>query len=131
LPGAAPRSALRARALAGAGNLAGFRGDAAAAQALVEEALGILREQGDQQGVAEVLYLRSTPMWLHGDYAAARAALAESLAAFREAGDRPMASMTLSVLGHVAFAAGDVAAARALSEEALVAQRELGQPLGM
>jgi non-specific serine/threonine protein kinase len=131
LPELALRSAPRARALAAAGNLATFRGDHAAALALAEEALAIFREVNDREGVAEALYVLSTPLWWQGDYAAARAALTESLAIFRESGDRQLASITLSVLGHLAFAAGDLAAARALSTEALVAQRELHHIVGI
>ncbi|MBA3704240.1 MAG: hypothetical protein H0W79_15735, partial [Rubrobacteraceae bacterium] len=46
---------LRARALDGAGGIAGFQGDIGAAKALLEEGLDLYRQLGDEEGIASAL----------------------------------------------------------------------------
>jgi hypothetical protein len=126
LPAAAPRTAVRAKALAGAGLQAGSQFDLAPAQALYEEALAISREVGDRPGVAAALYGVGFVAQRGGDPAAARGALQESLAAFEGLGDEWGACGALAVLGHVAAAEGDDRAARDLHTEALARARRAG-----
>lgn len=115
--GANARTRARAKALLGAGVLAGMQGDYPAADALIEECLSIYRELGDRQGIAASLYSLDN--------------FDESLAIYRELGDRRGIAASLNSLGQVAFSHGDYVSARSLFEESLVIRRELGDRRGV
>jgi predicted ATPase/DNA-binding SARP family transcriptional activator/Tfp pilus assembly protein PilF len=128
---AAPRTALRASALIGAGRLAEVQGDYAAARALYEESLAIARESGERPGLAESLYHLGVLAQEQGDYGAARLLLEESLAIRREFGDSAGVAASLNALGNVASHRGDYAAARRLYEESLTLRRALEDRRGI
>ena len=92
LPAPAGRSAdvaaLRARALLGAGALAGRRGDFRTARGYDERSLDLYRGLGDWHGIAEALHALAHLAEYRGDTAAVRSLFAESLAARGAAGIR-------------------------------------------
>ena len=124
-------SAAWAKALNGAGRLAGGQGDYAEARALYKEGLAIWRLLGDQQNTAGSLNGLGNAAQAQGDLAGARALYEESLAISRQLGDRGGIANSLYNLGLVAQAQGDYAGARSLSEESLTIQRQLGDQAGI
>jgi predicted ATPase/DNA-binding SARP family transcriptional activator len=123
--GATERTAMRAKALNGAGSLAISQNDYASAQTLLEESLSIARELGDRSGLAAATGNLSNVFYRRGDYTAARMLNEESLQLYRELGDRVGVARTLNGLGNVATRLGDLKTARALFEESLSIRREL------
>jgi len=123
--GAQEATAVRAKALSGAGALAQRQGDYASARALHEESLTIRRELGDQGGIATSLTQLGTVAHDHGEYDTARTLFEESLAIRRELGDKRSLANSLNNLGNVAHAQGDYKAARTLYEESLALFREV------
>ena len=117
---------LRAEALRAAGNLAWFQGAFAAAASLLEEALALKREAGDQQGVARLLTALANVAADRGDHAAARARHEEALQVHREAGNGAGVARSLGDLADLAIGRGEHAAARGMLEEALALGREAG-----
>ena len=101
----------RARALAGAGILACYQSDQAAAVTLCGESRAICRALGDRAGVAAALNGLALAARMGGDYPAARASASEALAIMRELGDKVGA--TLFHLAEVASLEADHAGARA------------------
>ncbi len=73
-------------ALKGAGSLARMQGDYASAWVLLEESLSILRQFGDQSGIASTLGNLGLVAYDQGDYAGARALFEESLSIARRLG---------------------------------------------
>jgi tetratricopeptide (TPR) repeat protein len=110
---------LHARVLSTLGELAYRQGDRRAAERLLEEALVILRTQGDLREVA-CLTRKLALMALNqaGDLARAQALLEESLPLHRALGDNWATAAALSALGGVAHAAGDYERACSCWEEA-------------
>jgi tetratricopeptide (TPR) repeat protein len=125
------RTAMRAKALNGAGGLAWSQGDYVSARTLQEEALAIQRELGDRQGIAYSLNGLGLVASSQGDYALARTLHEQSLAIQRELGDRRGIAYTLNNLGNIASSQGDYVSARTLYEEALALQRELWDKWGI
>jgi tetratricopeptide (TPR) repeat protein len=74
------RTEARAWALCAAGRLARGLGDPERAQRRLDESLSIMREQGNQRGIAEVLMGLGMVASHHGDFEAARTLHEESLA---------------------------------------------------
>ena len=113
------RSVARSRALHGAGTLAFYEGDFAAAAKQEEEALSIAHEVGDRGMLARAgLYLGLVRI-SQGNSEAARSLLAESLSLYKEGGDAWGEALALFTLGLVAYRTGDLATARAHLEESL------------
>jgi predicted ATPase/class 3 adenylate cyclase/Tfp pilus assembly protein PilF len=127
LPGEASAMA-RARALNGAGMLAHWQGDYAAARALCEESLAIRRSLNDQQGIADTLNNLGSIVMEQGDADAARALYRESLEIRRQLGDRRGIAISLESLGDVALDDGNAEAARTLYQESLEIRRALDDP---
>lgn len=121
-------AALHARALHGAGLLAGWQGDYASARSLCQESLKIRLELEDQQGTADSLNNLGSIAAEQGDYAAARSLYEESLAIRRRLGDRRGIALSLHHLGELALDQGDLEGARALHEESLAIRRCLDDP---
>ncbi len=122
----ADRTAVRAKALNGAGALAYRQGDYASARSLYEESLSIRRERGDRRGIALSLNNLGLVAQEQGDYASAPSLFEESLSIGRELGDRRGIAMSLNNLGMVAQDRGDYASSRSLFEEALTINQDLG-----
>jgi tetratricopeptide (TPR) repeat protein len=125
LPGAEADPA-RARALHGAGILAFFQGDYAAARALIEECLAAPASAADRDARASATNSLGIVALYQGEYAAARDQYERSLALRREIGDHAGMASTLNNLGMVAQYQGDYDAARSLYGESLILRRELG-----
>src|SRR5256712_5127119 len=83
LPGAAPRTQIRARALFAASVLASEQRDFVSAPAFMEESLEIARELGDQRGIAVSLNALAGYARARRDFAHARTLFDESLAGWR------------------------------------------------
>jgi predicted ATPase/class 3 adenylate cyclase len=120
-----------ARGLLGAGALALYHGDYAAARERLSECLAVRLQEGDRAGAAYPRMFLGSLARMQGDYPAAQAQLDESARAFREAGDRWGLAMSLTVLGVVTRVRENHAAARALLEESLALWRQLGDRWGL
>jgi predicted ATPase/class 3 adenylate cyclase len=126
LPSGQGRTATRAKALTGAGGVAWWQEDIAAARGFYEEALAIERELGDPGRTAEALYNEGFVAGAGGDFAAAGRLIQESLELFRRAGDEQGVTRALwmSVIGDLA--AGDWDGTLGYAEEAVATWRRLG-----
>jgi tetratricopeptide (TPR) repeat protein len=126
LPQAAARTTARGQALylqanlqLGTGWLAGrFWHGATTGRALLEEALAITREVGDESGQAQNLAFLGLSMGL-ADYAGARIRIEEGLARATAQGDHWLAHAALVMLSVVAWVQGDRAAAHRWCLESL------------
>jgi predicted ATPase/class 3 adenylate cyclase len=95
--GQAPTQA-RAKALAGAGGIAWWQNDRAAARGCYDEAVAIERALGDPARLAEALYNDAFAVAAGDDLEAATGLLDEGLALFRQAGDEAGAAKVLVML---------------------------------
>jgi predicted ATPase len=123
------RSVVRGLALSGAGRLAFFEGDFAAAARQEEEALSIAHEVGDKRLLANAGFLLGMVRVYQGDIEAARSLLEESLSLFKQLGYAQGEAMKLLVLGITAYRSGDLATARTHLEESLRLFQEQGDVL--
>jgi len=123
-------TAVRAKALGGAGVLAHYQGDYRQAKVLCEESLALFRELGDKRGMVASLnglgLIVGQATRTRNDYAVARALYQESLAIVRELGDLWGIAETLWDFARVAIYQGDHTAGNPLCEESLAIFRELG-----
>ncbi len=126
LPAGSARTAARAHALNGAGNLAYHQGDSPAARAFFEEALAIRQEIGDRRGVAGILNNLANVVSAQGDMETAQMLCEQALVINRELGVRTMEAVNLYNLGKIASEQGDHAAAQTLHEQGLAVNRALG-----
>ena len=124
------RSAVRAKALTGAGTLATKQGDFSQAEALCGEGLALYRELGDRRGSANSLSSLGYAALMRSNYTTARALEEEALALFREVGNTWGSVFALQNLTSVLFFQGEYARAHALLEESLVLSREGGDVWG-
>ncbi len=120
------RSAARAKALIGAGQIATFQDDFSQTEALCREGLALYRELGDCQGSATALSIWGYAAMMKSNYAQARTLLDEALSLFREVGDTGGCAYGLNLLASVLFYQGEYARALALLEESLLLSREVG-----
>jgi predicted ATPase/class 3 adenylate cyclase/Tfp pilus assembly protein PilF len=120
------KTAMRAKALRGAGALAWSQGDYAQATTLLEESLALFQVLEDRVGIGGTQDHLGVIAQLQGDYVRATTLLEGSLALRREVGDKHGIAGALNNLGMVALCQGDYARARPLVEEALVLIREQG-----
>jgi len=131
LSGAAPPTKSRARALFAAGVLAGEQGDYASADVLVGESLDIMRQLGDQQGVAVSLNALAVLARDRGDLGVALTLMEKSLLVWKELADQKAVARSLSNLANVVTLQGDYARARSLYAECLALFRHLGDRTGV
>jgi predicted ATPase/class 3 adenylate cyclase len=126
LPSGQGRTPARAKALTGAGGIAWWQEDIAAAQGFYQQALAIERELGDPARIAEALYNQAFIAGAVGDFDAAGAMFEESLELFRRAGDElgVTRALWMSVIGDLAAGNWDRPVARA--EEAVATWRRAG-----
>jgi tetratricopeptide (TPR) repeat protein len=123
------RTALRAKALNGAGGLAYNQGDLQAALTLLREAGAIRREVGDRAGMAGSLNNIGQILQMLGDLPAARKQYEEALAYFRGSDDRIREATILNNLGTVLLDMADFDAAARCFHEALALNRALDNPV--
>jgi non-specific serine/threonine protein kinase len=121
--------AVRAKALAGAGFLAGLQGDYAAARALEEESLAAYRTLGDKQGIAQSFNFLADIDYVMGDLERAAPRFEQALSLWREAGTPWGIGKALSDLGEVARTKGDYVTAQSRYREALAIFRETGDSI--
>lgn len=124
--GGEARTAPRAKCLFGAATLAIFQGDAAAAQAQAEEALGLWRKLGNDKQAAASIYQLGLLAKIRGDDAAAGALLEDAAEASRRAGNHAYEALSLMWLAETATLQGDFATARARAEAAWRRATEVG-----
>jgi predicted ATPase/DNA-binding CsgD family transcriptional regulator len=120
------RSAVRAKALVGAGELATLQDDFGQAEALYAEGVALYREQGDRLGSATGLSRWGYAAMMRCNYAQARALLEEALALFEEVSDPGGRAYVLNILASARIYQGEYAQAQALLEENLLLSREVG-----
>jgi predicted ATPase/class 3 adenylate cyclase len=135
------RQAARAKALKGAGTVATWQGDYAAADAFNKESLSIHRDLGDVPGVATLLnnmgiiarFQRnlSSTVEKTGQENSQAVFFRESLALFQKIGDRWAAGQLLNNLACAVSDQGEYAEARRLLEESLFICRQLGDKAGL
>jgi predicted ATPase len=123
------RSVVRGLALFGAGMLAFFAGDFAAAAMHAEEALSIAHEVGDKQLIANPGFMLGLVRVHQGDIEAARSLFAESYSLYTELGDAEGEAHALFAQGVISYRSGDRAQARAQVAESLRFFREQGDVL--
>jgi tetratricopeptide (TPR) repeat protein len=116
----------RAKALTGAGGIAWWQEDMAAAQLFYEEALAIERELGDPAGIAEALYNQGFILGARGDFDAAVRLFEESLELFRGAGDETGMARAEWMIVIRDLIAGDLDGTVARAEEAVATWRRVG-----
>jgi tetratricopeptide (TPR) repeat protein len=121
----------RAKALAGAGGIAWWQEDMAAARGWYQEALAIARRLGDPAGTAQALYNQSFVAGAAGDFEAAHGLLEESLQLARLAGDEPGVARAEWMLVIRELAAGDWDRTLPVAERAVATWRRLGDRLQM
>jgi non-specific serine/threonine protein kinase len=122
---------VRAKALNGAGVLAGNQGDFERQTAIVEESLKLYRELNDAPGIAQSINNLGSIAYSQGDYARAETLYTESLNLRREIGDSWGIANSLNNLGGAAFSQGDCARAISLHSESLNLRRKLGDKRGI
>jgi predicted ATPase/serine/threonine protein kinase len=131
LAGAQASTKARARALFGAGVLAGEQGDYASAAGLIGESQDIARQLGDNTGVAVSLNALAVLAFDRGDVAIARSLFEESLVLWRELGDQKAVARALSNLANVFKVQGDYDRVCSLQAECLSIFRGLGDRTGI
>ena len=120
------RSAIRAKALIGAGQIATLQDDFGQTEVLCREGLALYRELGDHRGSATALSSLGYAAMMRSNYPEARALLEEALALFREVGDTGGCVSALNILASVLFYQGEYARAHALLDESRVLSRAAG-----
>jgi predicted ATPase len=123
------RSVVRGVAIFGAGMLAYFVGDIAAAALQEEEALSIAHDVGDKRLMAYSGLMLGLVRLSQGDVEAARVLFEASHSLVKEVGDAPGEAMTLFTLGFTASRSGDFAMARAHLEKSMRLFHEQGDAL--
>ncbi len=124
LPQMQGRTARRATALYGAGELAHRLGHPVA-RSLLEESVSIYRELGDKRGLTESLGEFGSILSAQNDLAAARTLLEEGLVLAREVGDSWLLANALRKVGEFMSYHYDYKSARLNLEESVALYREL------
>ena len=122
---------VRAKALNGAGILAGNQGDHDRQKAIVEESLQLYRQLNDKPGIAQSINNLGSIAYSQADYETAEVFYTESLEIRREIGDSWGIANSLNNLGGVAFSSGDCERSLALHSESLELRRKLGDKRGI
>lgn len=117
--GAAAPPDLRAKALRGAGRLAYYQGDFAAARSFFEQSVALDRELDNRPRLADTLCRLGLVLSIQQEYTASEPFYQKSLALYQALGDVSGVARTLSELGYIAFRQGDLTRARPLLEQSL------------
>jgi predicted ATPase len=131
LPGAAPPTKVRTRALFAAGVLAGEQGDFASADILLGESHHVARQLGDKTGVAVSLNAQAVFARDRGALENAHALFEESLQLWRDLGDPKAIARALSNLANILKLQGNYDGARSLCTECLAIFRGIGDRTGV
>ncbi|HZJ46023.1 MAG TPA: protein kinase [Pyrinomonadaceae bacterium] len=132
MPGASDVSPnVRAKALNGAGVLAGNQGDHARQTAILQESLKLYEELGDKSGIAQSINNLGSIAYSQGDYPKAQEFYTQSLELRRSISDSWGIANSLNNLGGVAFLQGDSERALTLHSESLGLRRALGDKRGI
>ncbi len=115
---------LRAKALRGAGKVAYYQCDFAAARAFFEQSLALDKTLDNRPRMADTLGRLGFMFGIQQDYAVAEPFYRESLALYRALDDRSGVGRILSELGYIALRQQDYTQARALLEESLTLFRD-------
>jgi tetratricopeptide (TPR) repeat protein len=126
LPSGKGRTSARAKALTGAGGIAWWQEDIAAARGFYQEALAIERELGDPARIAEALYNQAFVAGAAGEFDTAVGLFEESIELFRRAGDELGATRALWMSAVRDMAAGDWEGPVARAEETVATWRRAG-----
>jgi predicted ATPase/transcriptional regulator with XRE-family HTH domain len=127
---AAP-AALQVKALMAAGEVARMQSDYPQAIALHQHCLALLRELGDNAGIAKTLHNLGKVAFYQAAYTQAEQYYVESLALRQAAGDRIGRAGALCDLGNLMIAQGDYERARQLHLESLALERERMNRIGI
>jgi predicted ATPase/class 3 adenylate cyclase len=122
------RTAVRARALLGAADMAGNAGDLEAVRSRAGEARSIFQEVGDRRGVGEANLFLSGAELNERNYERARELIDESVQVFHELGDERLELWAKSTLGQMLAVAGEPEDAEAVITASLEGARRLGDP---
>ncbi len=122
---------LRARALHGAAVLAGYQGEQAVAQTLLEQSLALSRLLDDAKGVADALNIMGNLAMRQGDYARSRELYEQSLPMYRAVADADGAARSLTNLGIIACYENDYSAAHVYYNEVAALHRKSGNKMGL
>jgi predicted ATPase/class 3 adenylate cyclase len=128
MPSGQERTSSRAKALTGAGVMAWWQMDLAAARSFYGEALAVEQEQGDPARIAEALLKQAYIVGsTEGDIETVVGLLEESLDLFRSVGDDPGMARVLSLLARRDASEGDWDPVIARAEEAVAIWRRRGE----
>ncbi len=122
---------LHAQGLAAAGQADLRRGLLGRAGARFEQALELLRELDQREGIADVLLMLGAVAGMQGDYDRALHAFTEALDLYRELDLRQGGASALANVGYALAHQADAAAASVHLEEALALFRDLGNVRGI
>ncbi len=123
-PSADPRP-IRAHLLLKLGEALKYMGEYVTATTHIEEALGLQREAGDKESIAEALVELGDLLNYQGEYARASQVCEESLQIYREINHVPGMAWALDRAGLIVFQQGDYAGATKFCEEALALGRSI------
>jgi non-specific serine/threonine protein kinase len=119
--------ALRAKALAGAAQLALRQGDYERLAAFAGEALALCESLGDRSGMARALDRLATAAANQGDHDGGMELYERSAALWREVGDDRGLAASATNIGCLALMQGDFGRAAAMSEEGVALYRRMGE----
>jgi DNA-binding NarL/FixJ family response regulator len=122
--------AVRAEAVANAGMLAGFRGDAAATAAYGREAAALAEAAGQEgkRALAWALGAQAYGARAQGDHETAFALAQQEIQLFRELGDQFLLAVSLTAWSFGPMSLGKLEVARAMLDEGLALLRQVGPP---
>ena len=117
---------IRAKALIGAGVLAGELGNYAQAEILCEEGLRLSRDLEDPRSITTSLWMLGRVAYHKGEYVVARSLVEEALAVAQQVGSSWEMTHALDTLTFIAYDEGKYEEACARGEECLVHARRAG-----
>ncbi|MBA2276339.1 MAG: hypothetical protein H0W06_01135 [Chloroflexia bacterium] len=121
---------IRAKALMGAGTLAGWQNNLTDQAARFEAALALWREEGNTFGVGRALFQLGAVANERGDYRRAVSLMREALPLHRQVGDEPYAALALTVIGWARCHLGERPRGLALAERGLAGELAIGEAWG-
>jgi tetratricopeptide (TPR) repeat protein len=108
-----------------------LQGDYSAAKDILERALNLAKQSGDQGSVIDALTNLGTIAYLQGDFSTAGQQLEASLKKSREMGLKSKTAAALAEMGELIFAQGDLVGAEKNYSASLALRTELGEKWGV